>query len=217
MKRLRKKYSGTTIRYYHSGEYGLATAKNNWIARPHYHALIFNLDFHDLEHFKTQNGHKLYKSETLKDLWTHGHVSVGRVTMQSAAYVARYIMKKQFKNKDNPDEVLHHYAHIDIETGEWHNRLPEYSTMSRNIGKQWFDEFHPEIYRNDFLTIKGEKYPIPKAYDRYYEKIEPQKLQIIRNARRAKIVPQTVTRLQTLETVKILRTNRLIRSLSEHS
>jgi len=54
MKRLRKHYSGRTIRYYMCGEYG----EN--MGRPHYHAVFFNLRFADQLYFKSSGGFKLY-------------------------------------------------------------------------------------------------------------------------------------------------------------
>lgn len=88
MKRLRKQYPGSKIRYYMCGEYG-----ENF-GRPHFHACIFGFNFDDLKLWKVQNKQKLYRSKKLEKLWDKGHSSVGTVTFESAAYVARYIMKK---------------------------------------------------------------------------------------------------------------------------
>lgn len=87
MKRLRKKY-GEGIRFYMCGEYG-----ENF-GRPHFHACLFGHNFTDLKLWKETNGQKLYRSKELEQLWPFGHSSVGSVTFESAAYVARYIMKK---------------------------------------------------------------------------------------------------------------------------
>ena len=46
MKRLRKRYTGKTIRFYMAGEYGES------FDRPHYHACIFGFDFEDKKVFK---------------------------------------------------------------------------------------------------------------------------------------------------------------------
>lgn len=88
MKRLRKRFSGKVIRFYMCGEYG-----ENF-GRPHFHACLFGHNFDDLTLWKVQNKQKLYRSKTLEELWPFGHSSVGTVTFESAAYVARYIMKK---------------------------------------------------------------------------------------------------------------------------
>jgi len=89
MKRLRKKYSGRDIRYYMCGEYGERTN------RPHYHALLFGLDFPDWEYVSTSDsGHEVFTSKTLEKIWGLGFVTIGTVTFESAAYCAPYIMKK---------------------------------------------------------------------------------------------------------------------------
>ena len=89
MKRVRKRF-GTNIRFYHCGEYG------EKLGRPHYHACLFNFDFEDKILWKEINGQKLYISQSLSELWPFGFSTIGEVTYQSAAYVARYIMKNQW-------------------------------------------------------------------------------------------------------------------------
>ena len=89
MKRLRKAYSGRIIRFYMAGEYG------EQFGRPHFHACLFGVDFSDKIPFKkTPSGSVIYTSKILEKLWPYGFSSVGNVDFQSAAYVARYIMKK---------------------------------------------------------------------------------------------------------------------------
>ena len=87
MKRLRKKF-GEGIRFFHCGEYGEENG------RPHHHAIIFNHDFADKKVWKTNNGVVLYRSKMLEELWPYGFATVGCVSFESAAYVARYITKK---------------------------------------------------------------------------------------------------------------------------
>ena len=87
LKRFRKSLGGAKIRYYMAGEYG------EKFGRPHWHACIFGYDFHDKKLFKrTAAGSLIYTSEHLKKLWPFGHSSIGDVTFESAAYVARYII-----------------------------------------------------------------------------------------------------------------------------
>jgi hypothetical protein len=120
MKRLRKKYAPKKIRFFHCGEYG------DQSFRPHYHALLFGHDFSDKKHYQTSNGHRLYKSDSLDDLWSHpvtknfmGDCLIGNLTFDSAAYCARYIMKKVTGEKS------HDY---------YDGLQPEYATMSRRPG-----------------------------------------------------------------------------------
>ncbi len=214
MKRFRKKYPDIQIRYYHSGEYG------GDYGRPHYHALIFNHNFKDLKFFKQINGVPLYTSKTLTKLWGLGHCSVGTITMDSAAYVARYIMKKQYPDKrDDGQAHADHYTFVDQETGEYHELIPEYSTMSRNIGKQWFLNNPKDVFPKDFLTLKGEKFKPPKFYDRLYEELHPKRMEKIKRQRTEKMSKHkkdsTIERLKTRERVIQIRTKQLIRPISE--
>lgn len=150
MKRLRKRF-GSGIRFFHCGEYG------EKFSRPHYHACLFNFDFPDKQLFKKSGECNLYVSKALEELWPVGFSTIGDVTFESAAYVARYITKKV-----TGDSAEAHY----------NGRTPEYVTMSRRpgIGKGWFDKFRSDVYPCDSVTMRGGKtFKPPKAYDRYFE------------------------------------------------
>ncbi len=155
-KRLRKKCG--KFRFYHAGEY------TEDFGRPHLHACIFGLDFHwDRKFIKlSKTGHKLYRSPTLDEVWPHGHHWIGDVTFESAAYVARYIMKKV-----NGDEEK-------IET-HYEGRRPEYATMSRRpgLGTTWFDAFGGDVYPSDQVITSGHPSRPPKFYDALYELENP--------------------------------------------
>jgi len=82
-KRLRKKLK-TPIKYFLCAEYGEETN------RPHYHAIIYNLNMSD---------DKLYL-ELLK-AWQNGLIHVGEVNSQSIRYATKYIIQKNdFKTDD---------------------------------------------------------------------------------------------------------------------
>ena len=71
------------------GEYG------EDFSRPHYHALLFNCFCPDRKKHSTgDSGSVIYTSEALTKLCPFGLSSIGDVTFESAAYVARYVMKK---------------------------------------------------------------------------------------------------------------------------
>lgn len=160
MKRLRKQ-TGAKIRYYHCGEYG------DELSRPHYHALLFGFDFADKVLWKTVRGIPIYKSDLLASTWGMGFCSIGAVTFQSAAYVARYIMKKI-----NGDLAQAHYADVDHETGEMTSKLPEYTSMSLKpgIAAEWFEQFHEDVYPHDYVVVSGKKYKTPRFYDKLIKK-----------------------------------------------
>lgn len=156
MKRLRKKY-GPNIRYFHCGEYG------EKFSRPHYHACLFNFDFRDKKLYKCVNDINLYTSESLSELWPLGFSTIGDVTFESAAYVARYITKKI-----TGPHALDHYTKYDKNTGEViEDRIPEYTTMSRRpgIGRPWLEKFLTDVYPDDFVVLRSKKLRPPKYYD----------------------------------------------------
>lgn len=208
-KRLRKKLSkkGVQIRYFACGEYG---EKNN---RPHYHAIIFGTDFPDRQIVtQTKRGDYLYRSPTLDKAWGLGHAWIGDVTFESAAYVARYVMKKR---KGDPDHVdpktglsnKDHYLVVDPKTGEAFELQPEFCIMSRRpgIGKEWLEKYKKDTDK-DFITIRGKKMKLPKYYDSILE-MEDEIAMIERKAKRKSKAlknkaDNTFERLAVKETVK---------------
>jgi len=146
----------SNIRFFHCGEYGES------YSRPHYHACIFNLDFNDRVYYKGTLGNKLYTSDTLEKLWSHGFATIGEVTFESAAYVARYILKK------------HHGADAKI---LYEGRKPEYVTMSRRpgIGKPWLEKFKKDVKRDDMIVLRGVPMKPPKFYGNQFEIEDPKR------------------------------------------
>jgi hypothetical protein len=215
MKRFRKSVSPKKIRFFHCGEYGEASPENDFIARPHYHAIIFNHQFDDLELYKSNNeGINLFTSNSLDRLWPFGFSTIGELTFESAAYCARYCMKKV--NGKNKDE---HYTRTDHATGDVLHIEPEYATMSRRpgIGKDWYESYKSDFYPSDSLSVRGVVQRPPKYYDYLYDldepgNIEPIKLARVKQARKHKS-DNTPERLATREIVKKAQTLTLNRKL----
>ena len=206
MKRLRKRY-GKQIRYFHCGEYG---EKN---CRPHYHAIIFGMDFEDKEVFQVRDEIRLYTSETLAKLWPHGFVTIGEVTMESCAYVARYVTKK-VKGKD----AEKHYIRWDPLTGEGVPIEPEYATMSRKpgIGKSWFEKYKADIYPHDYVVVNKHEIRPPRYYDNLLAEEELEKIKKKRAAELPEVIDkydENMDRLWVKEAVKEKRLEILIRDL----
>lgn len=210
MKRFRKRLAarGQTIRFYMCGEYG----EN--LGRPHYHALIFNWWPEDAKLWKRgKKNDPLYTSQMLSDEWGLGYAVVGRVTFESAAYVARYVMKKR-----TGDGAQEHYEYLDEETGEVIDRLPEFTNMSRRpgIASDWFDKWSAEVYPVDYVVINGRKCKPPKYYDRKYELIDPEGLEVIKEARVKRVIDMeaefTKERLRVKEQVLEARLNLMKRN-----
>jgi len=208
MKRLRKKY-GAKIRFYHCGEYG------EQYGRPHYHACIFNHDFSDKQLWKTQNGVPLYTSADLNLLWPYGFTSIGSVTYESAAYVARYILKKI--TGQNADD---HYMWIDPASGQVHQRKPEYTTMSRRpgIARGWFDKYRTDVYPHDRVIINELQVKPPKYYDKLFEQHSPELMEFVKYQREEKqklaVDNNTKDRLAVREEILLERLTRLPRTLT---
>ena len=175
LKRLRKKY-GANIRFFHCGEYG------SKLQRPHYHACLFNFDFDDKKLWKVKNGQKLFTSASLSSLWPYGWSTVGSVSFESAAYVARYILKKV-----NGDLAEDHYSTIDCD-GVVGSRRPEYVTMSRRpgIASGWFEKYGSDVYPSDQVIVRGRPCRPPRFYDNRLKLSDPDTFEII-HAKRLKL------------------------------
>lgn len=204
MKRLRKKF-GAGIRFFHCGEYG------STFQRPHHHVILFGVDFADDKVIYKRNklGHILYTSPTLDRLWTDpddnssiGFSTIGECNFETVAYVARYVTKKV-----NGDMSYDHY----------YGRDPEYITMSRRpgIGHDWLID-NPEIYNYDEVLIKNNiKCRPPQYYDRIFDDIAPERMEVIREKRKhkAKCKEQdTIERLNIKEEYKLLSAAKLKRN-----
>jgi hypothetical protein len=205
MKRLRRKLQPLKIRYFSCGEYG---SKHG---RPHYHACIFGYSFPDRRLWTTRNGVKLYRSDLLEQSWKLGMSSVGDVTFESAAYVARYIVKKWL----GPG-ASEHYQRVDSSTGELFEIEPEYTTMSLKpaIGKQWLELYESDVYPSDEVILRGKKMRPPRYYNGLYEISNPSQMEAIKAKRKrlAKSNPDnTAERLYVREQVQHLKLRQLKR------
>ena len=186
------------FRFFQCGEYGERSG------RPHYHAALFGLDFHDARSFvrTTPNGDRLYRSDLVDAKWGRGICRIGELTFDSAAYVARYITKKM----TGPNADPFHY--VDYETGVV--REPERATMSLKpgIGEPWFSKFADDVYPSDEVIVNGKRCAPPKYYDVLRERTHPEQMQEIKNARAVKSLAHakdlTPERLRVREEVRIL-------------
>lgn len=195
MKRLRKR-TGVQMRYFHCGEYGTLGL------RPHYHACLFGYDFADKVLWKAREGVRLYVSDELNDVWGNGYTTVGEVTFESAAYVARYIMKKQLGKS-----AKNYYQELQ----------PEYTTMSRKPGlaRNFFDKYHGEMYNNDSIIINKKELKPPKYYDKLFDGIDHLEMEEIKRKRKAlaelNAADNTPDRLEVKENLVKLSMKKFIR------
>lgn len=158
MKRFRKRFG--KCKYYMCGEYG----DENW--RPHFHACVFGVDLPDKRPFKTtQSGEVLYRSDILDKLWPYGIASVGSVTFQSAAYVARYCVQKR-----TGKEADSYYARVD-ENGRYQLE-PEFNHMSLKpaIGSAFLEKYWADVFPHDYVVVNGSPCKVPKYYVKLLER-----------------------------------------------
>jgi len=170
MKRLRK--VAPSVRFYMCGEYG------EEFSRPHFHACLFGYNFPDRVRF----GRTLFRSDLLERLWPHGFSSIGSVTFESAAYVARYILKKVSGKMSVDDfgdtfwtEDNDHYLVVDPATGEMFHKEPEFCHMSLKpgIGSTWLEKYLSDVYPDGDMVVRGVKTRAPRAYDKLFKRIDP--------------------------------------------
>lgn len=119
----------TEIKFYGCGEYGDRNA------RPHFHIMLFGYmpddlipasDYNDKFVDISEQGYNYYVSPTLNKIWKKGAVLVTEASWETAAYTARYVMKKL---KGFASEF---YATNCIE--------PEFVRMSQGLGLKWFED-----------------------------------------------------------------------------
>lgn len=192
------------FRFFHCGEYGGTTR------RPHYHACLFGANFaEDRLLLQSSRQSNLYTSPLLQHTWGMGHVTIGDVTYQSAAYVARYCIQKR-----TGPQAEHYYTKVDPNTGECWSLKPEYVTMSRNpgIGAEWYARYHAEVYPSDTIAINGRLHRPPRYYD---EKLPEEALATLKAKRAdaAALYQENLTpeRLKVREAVATERTKQLQR------
>lgn len=208
MKRLRKHFAPRRVRFFMCGEYG------ELHARPHFHTCVFGVAFEDQVLFSTRDGVRLYSSPLLSRLWGHGFATVGAVTFQSAAYVARYILKKI-----TGDAAVEHYRSVDSESGEIVERVPEFAHMSLKpgIGAGWMDKWYSDVFPHGQCVVGGVQVRTPKYYDRRFKRVDPDGYDRLVFEReqfaRMRYYDNTDERLAVEETVVSARVSFLKRSL----
>lgn len=170
--------------------------------RPHYHACIFGQDLlGDRVLLRESGGNRLYISPFLEKTWGNGFCTVGDLTYESAAYVARYVMKKI-----TGPRAAEHYG----------GRKPEFVCMSRRsgIGSSWLERYGSDVYPADEVVYDGRRFRPPKFYDSRLPEDELEGLKVERrrkvNKRKEELTPE---RLAVRERVAVARLSQLERDL----
>lgn len=183
MKRFRKfvksEFDHDGMRIAYCGEYGDLTS------RPHFHFVLMNapdlepyLQFH---RYKNADGERInyYKCPTLDKYWGKGFVDVTNVTFNAAAYVAGYVLKKQYA-KD--------FQAVDVPEGFALRKQPFFKVSNRpGIARKYFEDHHDEIYDTDEIFIKKRfstmKLKPPRYYDKLFDILEPERMAAIKESR----------------------------------
>ncbi len=167
-------------KYFYCGEYG---DENQ---RPHYHLCLFNHSFADQQLWKDDEGFYTYTSELLEKLWPYGFSTITALNFETAAYCARYSLKKITGKKADD-----HYLRCD-DDGVAYWLLPEYIRMSTGnkakpcgLGVGFYEKFTDDIWPSDEVPVPGKG--IIKKVPRYYQNIlqsaDPSQLELVKSLR----------------------------------
>lgn len=162
-KRLRK-YQKAKIKYYLAGEYGEKT----W--RPHYHAIVFNVE--DPEYFNKA--------------WQLGNVHVGKVSGASIAYTAKYIDKNKRIPVHRNDDRMPERSFMSKGLGKnyltpqiraWHKAKPnERNYVSRHDGVKLS---MPRYYRDELFTETEKKAQVKHVIKMKGEEMEKKRKKVL--------------------------------------
>lgn len=200
------------LRYFACGEFGDKTG------RPHFHLCVMNLPLKDLrvsELFcQKREGHKigvLYESDFLDSCWIDrktkkrkGGIAIGRLTWASAAYVARYIMKKQL-GKSKKEFLASHFFQ-DPSSGEEVKYQDEFTCMSLKPGLayRYFQAHVEDIYTSDSVPVHTKQgvqmHKPPRYFDSKAQELFPDRLEEIKAERRSVAIS---ARLMELEQISL--------------
>lgn len=178
---LRKKIGYNSIKYFGCGEYG------DKKSRPHYHVLIYGWE--PTQRVRVKRGlYPLYTSPQLEECWSWGYCPFGRVTFESANYVARYATKKL--NGAFEDVYLYDTC---PDTGELFYKQKEFLRVSNQggIGRSWLEKYFDEVYPSDSVLVNGYLVNPPRFYDKIlkerdpvmYEQVKAKRLRNIRDGK----------------------------------
>lgn len=199
---LKRNHNVTDTKYFACGEYGEKKG------RPHYHAILLGWDFPDKVPIKQSEKTQevLYRSEQLQKLWGLGDCFIGEVTSQSAAYTARYTMKKVYG--EAAEEEYHAME-----------KEPPFITMSQGLGRRYFNQFKTDMYPCDYVTTEDyRKIQIPRFYDKLLAQLSADELEHIKEQRKIRAAAgnqndRTPERLKIREAVLKLKIRSLQRNL----
>lgn len=136
IKRLRYYLEPRKIKYFACGEYGEKSY------RPHYHAILFNVGFDDIEYIKN--------AWSFCDWSTQTH-AFGEANIKSIRYCSKYI-DKSYSGK------------IKKQFYDDHNLEIPFKLQSKALGKNYALKIKDRINKLFEITVQGKSMPIPRYY-----------------------------------------------------
>lgn len=166
------------LRYFFGGEFGTLRG------RPHWHGLLFGIDCLSDPWLPWCTGYKdlhpIFSSKLLEKIWTHGIVSVDKITPFRVKYVAKYVTKENCC-------CLH-------SQGLGRSFFVDVSRKSRKVFYRLRDTFLRSLNDGSIVVPDDGMFSrigIPKAFDRYIERVDLELYESIK-ARRASFASNSV-------------------------
>lgn len=166
-KRLRKAVEPRKIKYFSCGEYG------ETYGRPHYHAIVFGVDWND--------------EDVINRCWNKGFIKLGGVTSKSISYVTSYVMKKWSK-----DEEKKQYEECGMEA--------PFQLVSQGLGLRFACDNREQLQDDLGTTFNGKRVGLPRYYVRKLD-IDTDIMREISKSANAEKVARICRRLGCAETV----------------
>lgn len=201
--RLKRDFGVGPIKYYMCGEYGERKG------RPHYHVVLFGWNFPDRIEVPNNPGSRdpLYTSPLLEEVWGKGEVRIGDVTSESAAYVARYTMKKL-----RGENGKRFYAA--------RKQVAPYTACSKGVGRRHFERYRRDHYPSDeAVEVGGRRRSVPRYFDKLLEKVDAELYEevklarVVRSCEETRLAESTPERLRVREECLRAKLGMLIRKV----
>lgn len=196
MKRLRRNYERERdhvgVRFFACGEYGAVSG------RPHYHLLLFNSPLDDLRPLLDSDCPTLKRSPFIEKAWKLGRVGITPVSWATAAYCARYSMKKVQPKQFKADRWYYEkfiMPKLDFTQFEGYEELlpfkvQEFQRQSNRPGlaRKYFEKRINDIYTTDEVFVLRnnvvESSKVPKYFDKLFGELYPDELEEIKENRK---------------------------------
>ncbi|CAJ0610655.1 unnamed protein product [Cylicocyclus nassatus] len=120
----------------------------------------YNLEIPDIKPIgKNEYNCTYFESEWLRKIWNHGNITIGLLEWDAAAYIGRYMTKKQ----KGQNAAIY----------EWQCIESPWSVVSNGVGRKYYELHKENIYRNDTVIVRGRTHAKtckpPRIFDKWFE------------------------------------------------